>query len=135
MRRGRPRVDPYLKWGYMSATTFKAQGVSLAKKADVLTNPDLWEQNANLSNRLFEVARELDALKRQVAEAEKGEIELIRMVFAMADQRELAALVATARQVVIDDLKCELAQMTAYRNHYKAQAEEWRRKYEALRVS
>ncbi|MFC9736687.1 hypothetical protein ACFVKC_02060 [Streptomyces noursei] len=119
----------------MSATTFKAQGVSLAKKGDVLTNPDLWEQNAHLSNRLFEVARELDALKHEVAEAEEGKIELIRMVFAMADQRELAALVATARQDVIDDLKRELAQMTAYRNHYKAQAEEWRRKCEVLRAS
>ncbi|MEU6959607.1 hypothetical protein [Streptomyces chrestomyceticus] len=95
-------------------TTMFNPRVILAKETDVLVNPDLWEQNANLSARLHQVSWELDMLKREMAEAMDGEIELIRMMWDVADQREIAALVAAAHRV---------------------EAEEWKRKYEELRLS
>ncbi|MFI9228997.1 hypothetical protein [Streptomyces rimosus] len=119
-------------------TTFNPR-VILAKETDVLTNPDLWEQNANLSARLHQVSRELDTLKRQMTEAldeaMDGEIELIRMMWEVADQRDTAALLVTACQETIASLNRELAEMTGYRDHHRAEAEEWKRKYEALRRS
>ncbi|WP_460082530.1 hypothetical protein [Streptomyces variabilis] len=65
-----------------------AQGVNLSKATDGATGPNLIEQVENLTERLFRVARELDAARAELAEAEDVEIAWIKVVMRVAAERD-----------------------------------------------
>ncbi|MEU3708994.1 hypothetical protein [Streptomyces catenulae] len=89
--------------------TFKMDsGVNFAKQADVLSNPDLWEQNANLRKRLFEVACERDSLSTAVGNASGIVGDLISENRFLGDVEESLEKVTRGLAADVNTLRSEL---------------------------
>ncbi|MGW1259698.1 hypothetical protein ACWD5Q_32115 [Streptomyces sp. NPDC002513] len=106
---------------------FKMQsGVNLTKQTDVLTNPDLWEQNANLRKRLFEVARERDLFSGAVDNASGIVGELIVENRVLGDAAELLAKVTNG-------LNTDMAELMDERDQWRGEATRLRAESDRLK--
>ncbi|MGW1836953.1 hypothetical protein [Streptomyces sp. NPDC002067] len=94
-------------------------GVNFNKQADMLSNPDLREQNAHLRKRVFEVARERDSLSTAVDNASGIVGDLIAENRFLGDVEE-------SLEKVTRGLAADVNKLTGERDQWREEADRLR---------